>query len=206
MKVEVRPRFILASHNAGKLAEVVAILGDVAEVIGLAAFPALTLPREEGATYEENAVAKARAVARASRVPALADDSGLEVAALGGAPGVYSNRYAGPACEPAANNAKLLRELADVAEAERRAKFVCVAALVAPDGREWLARGEVAGRITSGPRGAAGFGYDPLFVPEGEGRTFAQMTAAEKNALSHRARAFEKLRRYIVELALAEKG
>ncbi len=193
-------RVVLATRNAGKLAEVKAIVGQAVDVAGLAAVTGIELPPEEGLTYEENALAKARTVARAAGVPALADDSGLEVDALGGAPGVRSSRYAGPACDPAANNAKLLRELNGVPKSARGARFVCVAALVNADGREWLARGEIEGRISEKPRGTGGFGYDPLFVPAGYERTFAEMKAEEKNEISHRTRAFREITNYLREI------
>jgi XTP/dITP diphosphohydrolase len=192
-------RVVLATRNAAKLEEVVAIVGAEAEVSGLDAFGGLELPPEDGTTYEENALAKGRAVARALGLVALADDSGLEVAALGGAPGVRSSRYAGPACDPQANNEKLLRELGAVPPERRQARFVCAAALVTPEGGEWLTRGEVAGRIAVAPRGESGFGYDPVFVPAGYERTFAEMKAEEKNRLSHRARAFSKIKKYLRE-------
>lgn len=184
------------------MAEVAAILGPTADVVGLEELAAIELPPEDGATYEENALAKGRAVAAAAGVAALADDSGLEVDALGGAPGVRSSRYAGPACDPQANNEKLLRELAGVPTRERGARFVCVAALVTPDGREWLARGEVEGQIAESPRGTGGFGYDPLFVPAGHGRTFAEMAREEKNEISHRTRAFRLIKEHLKELQL----
>ncbi|NIT36506.1 MAG: RdgB/HAM1 family non-canonical purine NTP pyrophosphatase [candidate division Zixibacteria bacterium] len=192
-------RVVLATRNAAKLEEVAAIVGVDAEVLGLDAFGVVDLPAEDGATYEENALAKGRAVARALGLAALADDSGLEVAALGGAPGVRSSRYAGPACDPRANNEKLLRELAAVPPEKRQARFVCVAALVTPGGGEWLARGEVAGRIAAAPRGEGGFGYDPVFVPAAYERTFAEMTPEEKNRLSHRGRAFSEIKKYLRE-------
>lgn len=190
-------RVILATRNAAKLEEVAAIVGAEVEVSGLDAFGGLELPPEDGTTYEENAMAKGRVVARAVGLAALADDSGLEVAALGGAPGVRSSRYAGPACDPQANNEKLVRELAAVPPERRQARFVCVAALVTPDGGEWFTRGEVAGWIAAAPRGEGGFGYDPVFVPAGYERTFAEMKAEEKNRLSHRARAFSKIKKYL---------
>lgn len=193
-------RVLLATRNAGKLAEVAAIIGAAADVVGLEAFPGIELPPEGGATYEENALAKGRAAAAAAGVPTLADDSGLEVDALGGAPGVRSSRYAGPACDPKANNEKLLRQLDGVGAAARGARFVCVAAFVAPDGREWLARGEVGGRIAFAPRGTGGFGYDPVFIPEGDERTFAEMAPLEKNKISHRTRAFQEIKRYLSEI------
>lgn len=193
-------RVILATMNAGKLAEVAAIVGSAADVGGLEALTEIKLPPEEGATYEQNALAKGRAVAGVVGVAALADDSGLEVDALGGVPGVRSSRYAGPACDPQANNEKLLRELGGVPVCERGARFVCVAALVTADGREWLARGEVVGRITESPRGTGGFGYDPLFIPAGHERTFAEMALEEKNEISHRTRAFREIKKYLKEI------
>jgi XTP/dITP diphosphohydrolase len=193
-------RVILATRNAGKLAEVAAILGPAADVVGLEESAEIELPPEEGATYEQNALAKGRAVAAAAGVAALADDSGLEVDALGGVPGVRSSRYAGPACDPQANNEKLLRELGGVPARERGARFVCVAALVTADGREWVARGEVEGRIAESPRGTGGFGYDPLFVPAGYERTFAEMAPEEKNEISHRTRAFREIKKYLKEI------
>ncbi len=193
-------RIILATKNPSKLDEVAAIMGGAADVVGLEALAGVALPPEDGVTYEENALAKARAVARFAGAPALADDSGLEVDALGGAPGVRSSRYAGSACDPRANNEKLLRELGGVPKRNRRARFVCVAALASPDGREWLARGEVEGRIAAAPRGTGGFGYDPLFIPKGCRRTFAEMSRSEKNEISHRTRAFEEIKQYFDRL------
>jgi len=193
-------RVILATRNVGKLAEVAAIVGSAAEVAGFEALAGTELPPEEGATYEQNALAKGRAVAAAAGVAALADDSGLEVDALDGVPGVRSSRYAGPACDPKANNEKLLRELDGIPTCERGARFVCVAALVTRDGRERLARGEVEGRIAEAPRGTGGFGYDPLFIPAGYERTFAEMAPEEKNEISHRTRAFREIKKYLKEI------
>jgi len=186
--------------NAGKLAEVAAIVGSAADVVRLEASGEIKLPPEEGATYEQNALGKGRAVATAAGVAALADDSGLEVDVLGGVPGVRSSRYAGPGCDPQANNEKLLRELDGVPARERGARFVCVAALVTAEGREWLARGEVVGRIAGSPRGTGGFGYDPLFIPAGHERTFAEMAPEEKNEISHRTRAFREIKEYLKEI------
>jgi XTP/dITP diphosphohydrolase len=147
---------------------------------------------ETGATLEDNARIKANALARALGVPAIADDTGLEVDALGGAPGVQSARYAGDQARYADNVHKLLSDLGD--RTNRTARFATVAMARWPDGREILVRGEVEGEITPGPRGATGFGYDPVFAPhEGDGRTFAEMSAPEKHALSHRGRAFRAL-------------
>lgn len=192
-------RVVLATRNAGKVEEVAAIVGDAAEIVSLESAGAVELPPESGSTYEENALAKARAVALATGVLALADDSGLEVDVLGGKPGVRSSRYAGPSCDPVANNDKLLRELEGVPAGERGSRFVCVAALVAADGREELARGEVGGNIASAPSGSGGFGYDPLFVPGGSDRTFAEMAPDEKNRISHRGRAFREIAKYLLD-------
>lgn len=194
-------RVVLASRNPGKLAEVRAILGEGIEVLDLGAFPGLALPPEDGATYEENALGKARAVTRALDLPSLADDSGLEVEALGGAPGVHSSRFAGEEGDAEANTAKLLAALMGVPAERRRARFICVAVLMTGEGREWVTRGDVRGVITEGKRGRAGFGYDPVFVPDGFKATFAEMTPAEKNNLSHRNRAFRALAPHVRELA-----
>jgi XTP/dITP diphosphohydrolase len=190
---------VLATRNAGKIREVAAIIGEAADVVGLEAAGNVELPPESGSTYEENALTKARAIARVVGGLTLADDSGLEVDALDGKPGVRSSRYAGPACDPAANNEKLSRELDAVPAGERGARFVCVAALVAADGRERLARGEVEGVIAKEPRGNGGFGYDPLFIPRGYERTFAEMVPEEKNRISHRSRAFREIVKHLRE-------
>lgn len=200
-----KARVVLATRNAGKIREVAAIVGDAADVAGLEAAGNVELPPETGSTYEENALAKARAAAREAGALALADDSGLEVDALGGKPGVHSSRYAGPACDPAANNEKLLREMDGVPAGERGARFVCVAALVAADGRELLARGDVEGDIAKAPRGSGGFGYDPLFVPRGYDRTFAEMAPEEKNRISHRSRAFGEIAKHIRNFGIRGK-
>jgi XTP/dITP diphosphohydrolase len=156
--------------------------------------PSIPDVEETGATLEENARIKATGLAGALGMLTIADDTGLEVDALDGAPGVYSARYAGPDATYDDNVAKLLRELEGVYPALRTARFATVALARWPDGRELVERGEVEGVITAAPAGHNGFGYDPVFVPtEGDGRTFAQMTAAEKHALSHRGRAFAAL-------------
>jgi XTP/dITP diphosphohydrolase len=149
---------------------------------------------ETGATLEENARIKALALARAIGLPAIADDTGLEVDAIDGAPGVYAARYAGPDATYADNVNKLLHELEGVYPSLRTARFATVAMACWPDGPEVAVRGEVEGVISAAPAGESGFGYDPVFVPtEGDGRTFAQMSAAEKHAVSHRGRAFAAL-------------
>jgi XTP/dITP diphosphohydrolase len=219
-------RFVLATGNADKAREIGEILSDVYDtplaLIALYAvsdetlvgfvvvdpiddFDPASLPividapdvEETGATLEANARIKARAVAMATGFPAIADDTGLEVDALGGAPGVYSARYAGDDVTYAQNVDKLLVELVAVGAplgAARAAHFATVAMACWPDGRERWSEGSVRGTISTAPRGVGGFGYDPVFVPdEGDGRSFAEMSAAEKHAVSHRARAFRAL-------------
>ena len=185
-------RLVLASANPDKAREITALLADV-EVLPRP--PDVPEVDESGATLEDNARLKARALVAATGQAAVADDTGLEVSALGGAPGVRSARYAGPNATYEDNVAKLLADLG--AARDRRARFRTVAMVCFPDGTEVVAEGAVEGEITTEARGSEGFGYDPVFAPEGGGgRTFAQMTPAEKNALSHRGRAF---------LALAER-
>jgi len=184
-------RLAIATHNPGKLVEIAELLRPYAvETVGAAAL-GLAEPEETGATFEANAELKALAAARASGLPALADDSGLVVAALGGAPGIYSARWAGPKRDFAAAMARVERELAG--KPDRRAMFVAVLALAWPDGHVELFRGEVRGTLVFPPRGTHGFGYDPIFVPDGGKETFGEMAPAAKHAISHRARAFAKL-------------
>jgi len=188
-------RLVLATANRGKVAELTALVhewGSV-EVLPLGAFRGVTCPEETGATYEENAAAKARAVAVATGLPALGDDSGLEVDALGGAPGLHSARWAGAGASDEERVQRLLAALAGVPEAGRGARFVCVAALAWPDGRVEAATGTVRGRIVAAPAGSSGFGYDPVFVPDELDRTFAAASAAEKARLGHRGRALRAL-------------
>ena len=182
-------RLVLATANPDKAAEIAAILDGFELVSRPSGVPDVV---ETGETLEANARLKAAALADATGEPSLADDTGLEVPALGGAPGVRSARYAGPDATYVDNCEKLLRDLA--AADDRRARFRTVALVRFPDGRELVAEGVVEGTIAREPRGVAGFGYDPLFVPdESDGRTFAEMTAAEKHALSHRGRALRAL-------------
>ena len=201
-------RVVIATHNAGKLAE----MRDLLAPFGVQAVSAgelgLAEPDETGTTYAENAAIKAEAAAGASGLPALADDSGLAVAALDGAPGLFSARWAGPAKDFAAAMARVERELAwrgATTAADRRAHFVSALVLRWPDGEERLFEGRVHGSLVWPPRGEAGFGYDPMFQPDGHPRTFGEMSAAEKHGidwdaaeprpLSHRARAFLALAR-----------
>lgn len=181
-------RVIVATGNAGKVREIEEALGNLGwRLEGLNGLP---LPEETGATYEENAALKACTAALTSGLPALADDSGLEVAALGGEPGVYSARFGNRGTDTD-RNVYLLEKLRGVAD--RRAKFVSVVILAWPDGQVEAYRGEMTGRLLEGPRGENGFGYDPLFVPDGETRTLAEMTVAEKRRVSHRGRALAAL-------------
>ncbi|ACO76561.1 putative deoxyribonucleotide triphosphate pyrophosphatase [Azotobacter vinelandii CA] len=187
-------QLVLASHNAGKLKELQALLGNAVRVRSVGEFSDVA-PEETGLSFVENAILKARHAARLSGLPALADDSGLAVDALGGAPGIHSARYAGGGGD-AANNAKLLEALREVPDAERGARFVCALALVrhAEDPLPIICEGLWQGRILHAPRGTEGFGYDPLFwVPE-RGCSSAELASAEKNRLSHRARAMLQLR------------
>ncbi|HEY6193776.1 MAG TPA: RdgB/HAM1 family non-canonical purine NTP pyrophosphatase [Candidatus Eisenbacteria bacterium] len=187
-------RFVVATFNRDKASELGALLALAGvTLVPLADWPGAGPPEETGSTLLENARLKARAAAALTGLPAIADDTGLAVDALGGAPGVRAARYAGPVATYAENVAKLLRDLAGVPPARRTARFqtVCVAAW--PDGRELSADGVLEGVIVESPRGANGFGYDPVFAPLGELRTYAEMTDAEKNAMSHRARAVRAL-------------
>jgi XTP/dITP diphosphohydrolase len=202
----VSTRFVLATANPDKAHEIARILEESGAPVELVPRPADVPEVEEtGVTFEDNARLKAVALVEATGLPAIADDTGLEVDALGGAPGVHSARFAGPGATDADNCALLLERLAGEPPEHRRARFVTVAIARWPDGREVAAFGSVEGTITEAPRGTGGFGYDPVFAPaEAGGRTFAEMTPAEKHAISHRGRAF----RTLVEglLILAEVG
>jgi len=186
---------VLASHNTKKLAELQALLAPLGWRLRPVTEFGAEAPEETAPTFVENALLKARHAARISGLPALADDSGLEVAALGGAPGVHSARYAGGHGDDAANNAKLLAALADRPDAERGARFICVLALLrhADDPVPLLAQGAWEGHIASEARGTNGFGYDPLFIDPQSGLSAAELTPAAKQACSHRARAMQAL-------------
>ena len=198
------PRLVLATHNAHKVAELREILlphvpGLDPEAVVGAGDLGLDAPVEDGVTFEDNALIKARAIARATGLPSVADDSGISVDVLGGAPGVFSARWSGRHGDDAANNALLLAQLTDVPEAHRGARFVCAAALVVPgagpDGADAVTvlRGEMLGRLLRAEQGDGGFGYDPLFLPDGESRSAGELSPGEKNAISHRGRAFRAL-------------
>lgn len=189
-------KIVFATNNAHKLEEVSQILGDRFHLTTLREAGITEDIPEEQETLEGNALQKARYVYGKTGADCFADDTGLEVAALGGAPGVYSARYAGPGHDSAANMAKLLEQMEGVAD--RSARFRTVIALIL-DGREYLFEGEVRGRITTGAAGCGGFGYDPVFMPEGADITFAEMPAEAKNAISHRGRAVRKFAAFMKE-------
>ena len=189
---------ILASRNKKKIREVEAILATHFPGIRILSLDDIGFEgdiEEDGTTFEENALIKARTALAASgnRIAAIADDSGLAVDALNGDPGVYSARYAGGHGDDAANNALLLKNLAHLPVEQRTARFVCCIALVYPDGREMTVRGETEGLIIDDARGDGGFGYDPYFYYQPFGKTFSELTAEEKNAISHRGKAIAKL-------------
>ncbi len=191
-----RRRVLLATRNEGKLAELRRILGDSSaiELVGLKDLPPYDETPETGATFAENALLKAREGVQQTGLVTVADDSGLVVDALNGMPGVLSARWAGRARDDLANLALVLDQIADVPDDRRGAAFVCAAALVTPDGDEHVVEGRMAGRLIRAPQGSGGFGYDPVFVATGEVRTNAELSAAEKDRLSHRGQAFRTLR------------
>jgi XTP/dITP diphosphohydrolase len=193
-----KPILVIATHNQDKLREIRRILGRGPFVVkGLDAFPPAYTVRETGKTLEANALLKARKAVQRTGHIALSDDSGLEIAALGGRPGVYSARFAGYGCSYTDNNRKVLRLMKGFERARRRAVFRCVVALVTPAGKERLFEGRCPGWIVSESHGGEGFGYDPIFEPRGKGRTFAELSLAEKNTISHRAKAFQRARAYL---------
>ena len=195
-------RVVLATRNAHKVAELNRILaeaGFTGKLVGLDEFPGAPDVPETGSTFADNALLKARAIAAYTQLPAVSDDSGLTVHALNGMPGILSARWAGKHGDDRANLELVLGQLADIDN--RGAAFVCVAALALPDGsREWTMTGVLSGSLTRGPRGANGFGYDPIFVPEGMTTTTAQLAPQEKDAISHRGRAFRAIAPIIAAL------
>lgn len=195
-------RIVLATHNTGKIAEVRRIL-DSQELAAVQLLSAaqidLPQPDETGTTFTENALLKAHAAAAATGMASLADDSGLVVDALGGDPGVRSARYAGRHGDDRANLELVLERMNGVTD--RRAAFVCVAALVTPDGHEWTAEGTIEGELTTQPRGSNGFGYDPIFKPLGGALTTAEMSADQKDSVSHRGQAFRGIAAAVREYA-----
>jgi XTP/dITP diphosphohydrolase len=191
---------VIASHNAGKVAEIGELLAPMAIEVRSAAELGLAEPEETGISFAENALLKAEAAAQASRLPALADDSGLEVEALGRKPGIHSSRWAGPSRDFAMamrNVEEKLKAVGALTADRRRARFVCVLSVCLPDGEHREFEGTVSGTLIWPPRGDKGFGYDPMFLPLGSDRTFGEMEPAEKHHISHRALAFRKLREFL---------
>lgn len=182
-------KLLIASNNKNKIRELKEILSDRFETLSLEEAGIFSDPEETGTTFEENSEIKARFALEKSGLPTLADDSGLSVFALNGEPGVYSARYSGENATTDSNNALLLKNMENVVD--RRAKFVCVITLLFPDGRKIQVKGECPGEILTEPRGNNGFGYDPLFYLPKLNKTFAQLSAEEKNGVSHRARALK---------------
>lgn len=184
-------KLLLGTRNPGKIQEIQAILGEAVELITVEARPFSDV-EEDGETFEENALKKARAIAEETGMAVLAEDSGLVVEALKGAPGTLSARYAGEGASDAENLAKLLEEMKN--ESNRRARFHCVCVVRTPEGQEWITHGQLDGSITAKPRGRGGFGYDPVFIPDGFSKTLAELPAGLKNRLSHRAKALRAMR------------
>lgn len=198
-------RVVLATRNAHKVGELREILADVCaelelEIVGASDFPEVPDVVEDGVTFEANATLKAASLAAATGLPALADDSGLAVDVLGGAPGIFSARWAGRHGDDRANLELLLAQLSDVRDEHRSAAFVCAAVLVMPDGTTRTAEGRMPGTLAREPRGSNGFGYDPILVVEGGTRHAAELSPAEKNAISHRGSAFRALVPHLREL------
>ena len=193
-------RVVLATRNAGKLTELRRILASYdVELLGLDDVPPYEPGPETAPTFGGNAIAKAREACASTGLPAVADDSGLSVDALNGMPGVLSARWCGRHGDDPANTALLLGQLADVPDERRAARFVCAAALALPDGRELVVEGEMTGTVVRAPRGTLGFGYDPIFVPEGLQVTSAELSPAAKDAISHRGKAFRALAPLLVQ-------
>jgi ribonuclease PH/non-canonical purine NTP pyrophosphatase (RdgB/HAM1 family) len=191
-------RLLLATHNEGKVSELKEMLSSLPlEICSLKDFPALPQVQETGRTFEENAVLKAETISRITGEAVLADDSGLEVERLGGRPGVYSARFAGEGATDEENNALLLKLMDGVPPAERKARFVCVMALAVPGKKTVTVTGTCEGLLADAPRGHNGFGYDPLFIYEAEGKTFGEMDLETKSRISHRGRALQKMKEVI---------
>jgi XTP/dITP diphosphohydrolase len=196
-------RIVLATRNPGKITELRAILTAARpdyDLVGADAYPEVPDVKETGVTFAENALLKAHALAQATGLPAVADDSGLCVDVLGGAPGIFSARWSGRHGDDRANLDLLLAQLSDIDDAHRGAHFACAAALALPDGTERVVEGRLLGTLRHAPVGDGGFGYDPILQPLGDTRTCAQLTAEEKNAISHRGQAFRALVPVVREL------
>jgi XTP/dITP diphosphohydrolase len=202
-------KLLLATRNKGKIEEFHRILEEIApgeiELVGLDQFPDLVDVEETGATFEENALLKARQMSAATGLPAIADDSGLCVDALGGDPGIFSARWSGVHGDDEANLHKVLDQMKDVPQVDRTAYFICVAALVLVDGRGHCEEGRFHGRLLHHPVGENGFGYDPIFSPDGYSISSAQMSAADKDAISHRGKALRAIAPHVRKM-VAELG
>ena len=202
----MRRRVILASKNRGKLLEVRSILSDLeVEVVGLEEFPEIPEVVEDRESFLENARKKSEVISKLTGELVIADDSGLEVDALGGRPGVRSARYARDGASDEENNLKLLQEMRGIPLADRKARFRCVMVLSSPDGRWWATEGIWEGTIAEEPRGSGGFGYDPVFFLPELGKTVAELTSEEKNSMSHRAKALESMKKLLKALLSEEK-
>ncbi|GES01969.1 non-canonical purine NTP pyrophosphatase [Acrocarpospora corrugata] len=196
-------RLVLATRNAGKIVEFRRILEEAQvpiDLVGLEAFPEIGEVAETGLTFAENALLKAHTVAKESGLPAIADDSGLCVDALNGMPGIFSARWSGSHGDDQANLNLLLAQLTDVPDGRRQAHFTCTAALALPSGEERTVDGIMRGTLIREPRGGNGFGYDPIFVPDGETLTTGELAAAEKDAISHRGKSFRAMIPVIIEV------
>jgi XTP/dITP diphosphohydrolase len=197
-------KLVLATRNSGKIIEFRRILEEIApgavELISVDQFPDLVDVEETGSTFEENSLLKARYTSKATGLPAIADDSGLCIDALGGAPGIFSARWAGKHGEDQANLEKVLEQLKDVPEEKRGAHFLCVASLVLPDGREHVSEGRFDGSILRSAVGTNGFGYDPIFQPNGLAISSAQMSAEEKDLVSHRGKSLRSIAPHVIQL------
>jgi XTP/dITP diphosphohydrolase len=201
--LDALPQVVLATRNQHKVMELSRIVDDAGikvRLLGLDAFPEAPDVVEDGLTFADNALKKARAIAEHTGLPAIADDSGLCVDALNGMPGVFSARWAGRQRDDGANLRLLLDQIADVPDRHRGAQFVCAAAVVVPGGAESVVEGKVAGHVIRQPRGRGGFGYDPIFVPDGETRTTAELDPADKDRISHRGRAVRALAPIVAKL------
>jgi XTP/dITP diphosphohydrolase len=197
-------KLVLATRNSGKIIEFRRILEEIApgavELISVDQFPDLVDVEETGSTFEENSLLKARYTSKATGLPAIADDSGLCIDALGGAPGIFSARWAGKHGDDQANLEKVLEQLKDVPEEKRGAHFLCVASLVLPDGREHVSEGRFDGSILRSAVGTNGFGYDPIFQPNGLAISSAQMSAEEKDLVSHRGKSLRLIAPHVIRL------
>jgi XTP/dITP diphosphohydrolase len=200
----VSKKLVIATRNAGKIAEFRRILDAISDgaidLVGIDQFPDLVDVEETGSTFEENALLKARNTAEMTGLPAISDDSGLCIDALGGSPGIFSARWAGRHGNDKANLEKVLDELKEVTDEDRGAHFICVAALVMPDGREKVTEGRFEGTILHSAIGDQGFGYDPIFLPRGMSISAAQLSAEEKDAISHRGKSLRAIAPHVIEM------